>query len=308
MSDQLDFTEYFDVELSTNSDDYDRDIVNRKNHIEDGLAIYFDTNDKRCFTGFNSNNLTTLLSLSAWTGANITSNFVLFDPGLTGIDNGRFQSLIGETLSINTADTKIQIFQITGKTGSTSYNVLSATTNGYLYLSTSGGGYFQSFLKLAGYDKYNVFPMRTELGYTISTWIKYSGVSNNTNSNFFLYFGTRAENKFYNIFSGESGRSTSISGDSVVIPPSISANTEINDVINNALGFRFSGDSIGYRLVSGRTNCSGIATATTIVESYSKRGIFDNFSGNSIALPSSTARTGVFSDKAKSTPSWALTP
>ncbi|PCI28349.1 hypothetical protein COB55_03950 [Candidatus Wolfebacteria bacterium] len=277
----IDYTEYWDMTLS-NDDDYDKSIISSNEIIKEDLILWLDTNDSRCFTGFNDNNLTSLLSLSAWTGANITNNFTIYDVGLTGVDNGRYQELSGNVLNINTADTRIQLFQITGKTGSTSYDITSATTsNGNLYLSTSGGGYFQSFVKLAGYDQYNVFPIRQELGYTISTWIKYSGISNNTNSNFFLYLGTRSENKYYNIFSGETGQTTSSSGTSVDLSPSVSADTEINDVVLNSLGFRISGDSIGYRLVSGRTDCSGTTSATTIIESYSKHGIFDNFSGSS---------------------------
>ena len=276
MNSKLDFEEYFDIELA-NSDDYDKNIINRTTHIEDDLAIYFDTNDSRCFSGFNSNNLTTLLSLSAWTGANITNNFTLYDVGLTGIDNGRFKSLTGETLNINTVDTKIQLFQITGKTGSTSYNITSATTNGYIYISLSGGGGFQGFYKLAGYDQYNIFPNRTELGWYVEQWIKYSGVSNNTNSNFFFYMGAKQENKFWNIFSGETGLTTT-SG--ISISPSVSANTDL-DLNGNCIGFSFSGSSLGVRWLSGTTDCNNNITGITMQESYSKHGIFDNFSGNS---------------------------
>lgn len=68
---------------------------------------------------------------------------------------------------------------------------------------------------------YQTLPTNFEDGWTMETWVTpngscYSGFSGNTlnnkypnNKGFFFYIGTRAENKFSNVFSGESGQSTS---------------------------------------------------------------------------------------------------
>jgi hypothetical protein len=118
------------------------------------------------------------------------------------------------------------------------------------------------------------------------------------NTGFFYYMGTRAENKFWNLFSGETGYTTS-SG--YPLPPPketeevldnnpflvykggcccFTGITEVTtqqkdrniDIVNNALGFRIKSDgSIGYRTLGISGVCSAV-TATTVVNCDSQCG------------------------------------
>jgi hypothetical protein len=125
---------------------------------------------------------------------------------------------------------------------------------------------------------------------------------NNTypnNKGFFFYMGTRAENKFWDLFSGETGYTTS-SG--YPLPPPVISEEVLNnnpflvyqpsscccfsgitteitqekdknaDIIDNALGFRIKDDgSIGFRTIILTGVCSAV-TATTIVDCHEQCG------------------------------------
>jgi hypothetical protein len=139
-------------------------------------------------------------------------------------------------------------------------------------------------------------------GWTATFWLNKSSESctgntlNNLypdNKGFFFYMGTRAENKFWDLFSGETGYTTS-SG--YPLPPPKETTTELNnnpflvyqpagcccfsgittettqekdrnaDIVNNVLGFRIKDDgSIGYRTITVTGVCSAV-TATTVVD------------------------------------------
>ncbi len=274
----LDFSEYFDVELGTDDSDYDKDIINNSTEIiKNGLGFWFDINNKNSFSGLSINSdMTKLTSISAWTNASV-STFSIHDIGLTALDVLRVKNLTGESINFTSANTKLELFSVSGSGTTNNYNISSAfTQNIGTWLSLSGGGGFQGFFTLPGYDRFNIFPRRMELGWYMDQWIKFSGISNNTNSNFFFYMGSRAENKFWNIFSAETGITTT-SG--VSISPSVSANTDL-DIADNVLSFRFSGSSLGVRWLSGTSDCNNVVTGVTMQESYSKHGIFDNFSAN----------------------------
>ncbi len=165
---------------------------------------------------------------------------------------------------------------------------------------------------------YQTLPTRYEKGWTSEFWLKRedNGCSGNTattlndvysgNTGFFYYMGTRSENKFWNVFSGETGYTTS-SGIALE-PPAITATTLSGnpfmvyngsnltsgctfpgvettitrgrnrdaDIVQNALGFRIKGDgSIGYRYLTVSGECSGdtYVTGTSIEEGYSDSGI-----------------------------------
>ena len=145
-------------------------------------------------------------------------------------------------------------------------------------------------------------------GWTATFWLNKSSTSctgntlNNLypdNKGFFFYMGTRAENKFWNLFSGETGYTTS-SG--YPLPPPKETTTELlnnpflvyqpadcccftgvttqttqqkdrnADIINNALGFRIKDDgSIGYRTITMTGVCSAV-TATTVVDCNTQCG------------------------------------
>ncbi len=119
------------------------------------------------------------------------------------------------------------------------------------------------------------------------------------NKGFFFYMGTRAENKFWDFFSGETGYTTS-SG--YPLPPPKVTGTTLNDnpflvyqpagcccftgitteitqekdkyadIVYNALGFRIKDDgAIGFRMVTMSGECSAV-TATTVVDCHSQCG------------------------------------
>jgi len=140
--------------------------------------------------------------------------------GLTGMDNGLIPYdgntdlltvLTGTTLVHTSTNTKLVLNQVSGATGGYVYPseiTLSGELSGnYMTLR---GGFLQGYYKLAGYD-YQVLPTRYQKGFSISTWLRPSDYAttgttlNDTysgNTGFFYYTGTRAENKFWNIFSG----------------------------------------------------------------------------------------------------------
>ena len=150
---------------------------------------------------------------------------------------------------------------------------------------------------------YQILPTRYECGWTAEFWVRRnsnacSGLTANTlntvfpnNEGFFYYMGTRAENKFWDFFSGETGYTTS-SG--YPLPPPKTSHTELlnnpflvyqpkgaccfpdvvtvttherdrnADIVNNALGFRIRNDgSIGYRSIGMSGVCSAVTTTYT---------------------------------------------
>jgi hypothetical protein len=161
----------------------------------------------------------------------------LCDAGLTGIDNGLFSGMTGQTLyysmgvdttktfNSNYFDRRFKMQAVTGNTNTknrfsgitaqTIYNIETKTgaTEGQYY--ELYGGFLQGFYKLYGYD-YEVFPERPNKGWTAEILLRprltdyYSISSGQTylntvypdNSNTFFFLGTRAENKFYHYASG----------------------------------------------------------------------------------------------------------
>jgi len=150
---------------------------------------------------------------------------------------------------------------------------------------------------------YQILPTRYECGWTAEFWIRpnedaCSGLTANTlntvypdNEGFFYYMGTRAENKFWDVFSGETGYTTT-SG-YPLSPPETSEQVLLNnpflvyqpqcccfngvttvvtherdrnaDIVNNALGFRIKNDgSIGYRTIGVSGACHSITAMTTV--------------------------------------------
>ena len=152
---------------------------------------------------------------------------------------------------------------------------------------------------------YQILPTRYESGWTAEFWMRRnsdpcSGLTANTlnalypdNEGFFYYMGTRAENKFWDVFSGETGYTTT-SGYPLP-PPLIKTEEELTnpfliyqpadcccftglttvttherdrnaDIVNNALGFRVKNDgSIGYRSLGVSGVCSAV-TSTTVAQ------------------------------------------
>jgi len=150
---------------------------------------------------------------------------------------------------------------------------------------------------------YQILPTRYEQGWTAEFWMRkntisctgQTGTTLNTiypnNKGLFYYMGTRSENKFWDVFSGETGYTTT-SGYPLP-PPKINKEELLNnpflvyqptgecnftgittvttherdknaDIVNNALGFRIKDDgSIGYRYLGVSGVCSAV-TSTTV--------------------------------------------
>ena len=217
-------SEYYDFYLA--NDEFSTSDCSGIPTTGDCLSVWFDWNQDIFATGTTSAN--TICSLTNWTGAT-NSGFTIPTIGLTGIDNGLItyvqesgdtsntgltSLLTGSTLVIPSGDTRLCLERVTGSSQSgISYSIelMSADTEGqYAKLC---GGFYQGYYKLDGYD-YNALPVRSN-GWAANTWLRWnpescSGSTGTTtlnslypnNSGFFFYMGTRAENKFWNVFPG----------------------------------------------------------------------------------------------------------
>lgn len=191
------------------------------------LISQFDFNDERIYSS-GSTSAQTITSIDEWDEA-INEGVNNDTIGYTGIDNGFiiFDKTSGDTgntalisaitesdLVIPSGDTKFFMNAITGTSGDYIYpldikNETGSTVGDFAKLC---GGFYQGFYKLKGYD-YQTLPNRYEEGWTSEFWLRkrndcdeYSGRTLNDeypeNKGFFFYMGTRAENKFWNIFEG----------------------------------------------------------------------------------------------------------
>ena len=163
-----------------------------------------------------------LYSPIQWSGST-NSGIVLKDIGMTGVDNGfivfdkdkisnrEFLKLFFKSIyKINSGDTRLFLIPVTGNTQQYTYNsqiIASGNTN-YLALN---GGFYQGFFKLFGYD-YQVLPDSLNQDITLHFEIRprsdYEIDENSVNnlhpenSGIFFFMGTRAENKFWQMYSG----------------------------------------------------------------------------------------------------------
>jgi len=165
-----------------------------------------------------------ITSLSGWSGY-VSSNFSATTFGLTGLDNGYMvydesldddahttllNTLTGTTLIHSSGDTKLHLKGVEGFTGVYDYlvNLVINTGSTGNYIDFCGG-FFQGHYKIDGFD-YQTLPTRYEKGWTIASWLRPSDCASghtlnddySGNTGFFYYTGTRAENKFWNVFSG----------------------------------------------------------------------------------------------------------
>ena len=191
----------------------------------DMLVGYFDFNNSAIFPSGN----TSIYSLSTWTGATTPySSLTLVDIGLTGIDNGLItynpitgdtantalvSALTGSSLVILSSDTKFWMHEVTGMTNTFVYPISIVNDPLAGDYASFCGGFYQGFYKLHDYD-YQTLPNRMHKGWVTEFWLKkesicsgFSGtILNNiftNNEGFFYFIGTRAENKFWDIWSGQ---------------------------------------------------------------------------------------------------------
>jgi hypothetical protein len=194
-------------------------------HSDDCFVVNYDFNDINIYST-GSTSASTIHSLETWVGA-INSGYTFTTFGLTGLDNGYvsfdkttgdtantalLSALTGTTVVITSGDTRLTLNHVTGMTGNYEYpiDILSDSSGDYAKLC---GGFYQGYYKLDGYN-YQVLPTRVEKAWVADFWLRksdltcsgYTGTTLNDtypdNKGFFFYMGTRAENKFWNIFEG----------------------------------------------------------------------------------------------------------
>jgi hypothetical protein len=197
------------------------------------FVVWYDFNDTLTYKN-NDPSTGTLLSLVSWNGS-VNTGYTATTIGLTGIDNGlvTFEKTSGDTsnLSLLSALTASTLVIASGDSRLT-MNLITGTTGEYIYprerLSDSSGyyeelcgGFFQGFYKLDG-NNYQVLPTRVSEAWSAEFWLRprqqciltgYTGTTLNdtypNNKGIFFYMGTRAENKFWNQFYGNSTGCTS---------------------------------------------------------------------------------------------------
>ena len=185
------------------------------------LIADFDFNNPDMFTPESPN---TISSLATWTGATNTG-YTLNTIGLTGIDNGlvtftkdpsdptnqaMLSALTGSTLVIPAGDKRLHLNLVSGMTGNFIYpvDIIPDSNGDYARFC---GGFYQGYTKIDG-TNYQVFPDRMNDGFTAAfilkrdnTMCSSSPILNDqypNNKGFFFYLGTRAENKFWDLFNG----------------------------------------------------------------------------------------------------------
>jgi hypothetical protein len=194
----------------------------------DCLVAHYDFNNDDIYSGDS------IYSLTTWDDA-VNTGYTMDTIGLTGLDNGLLsftklsadttnqtllQVLTGTTLVIPSGETRLSLTRVSGMTGDYEYPLEVVNDPSKLgdYLKLCGG-FYQGYYKLDG-NSYEVLPNRVPKSWTAELWVKRDCTSGCTdvpilnddyanNSGFFLYFGTRAENKFWNIFEGNNTGTTS---------------------------------------------------------------------------------------------------
>lgn len=226
---------YWDLYLAKGDyspDDYNDSIVSGS-----CLVAHYDFNNDSIYNGLPPESATTIYSLSTWGNA-VNTGYTISTIGLTGIDNGLItfdkqsgdttnqtllSALTATTLVITSGDTRLILNPVTGMTDNYIYPLETIIDTG----STVGnysklcGGFYQGYYKLDG-TNYEVLPNRVPKSWTAEVWLRKpcsescTGTTGTTlnddysgNTGFFLYFGTRAENKFWNVFEGLNTGSTS---------------------------------------------------------------------------------------------------
>lgn len=191
----------------------------------DCLVSLFIFDDPNIYSS-GSTSANTISSLISWTGATNTG-YTFSTIGLTGIDNGLItfdktsgdtsnlallSALTGNTLVIPAGDGRLHFNKVTGTTGNFIYpiDILNDPSGRYAQFC---GGFYQGYYKIDG-STYQVLPERVHKGWAAEFWLKqdtspcsgYTGTTLNDvypdNDGIFFYLGTRAENKFWNLFEG----------------------------------------------------------------------------------------------------------
>lgn len=217
--------------------------------ISDDVAFYYDFN--------NYSSVDNIYSLLNYANKKSTG-FTISDIGLTGFDTGYVPALTGETISFTT-DSKLTLKPVTGIT--TDYPIkFSREINLGTQVLELNGGFYQGFYKLDGYT-YEMIPNRTAEGFTFNFWLNRSTTGTSLSAlpsdNFFFFMGSRAENKFHAIFSGETGYATTSGVD-------LASQTGVTTDVSG-FGLYYNENVLGVKQIITRQNESGV-TSTSIFQ------------------------------------------
>jgi len=215
---------------------------------KDNIIFDFDISNTK---SYDSNTGFILTSLTFW------DNYTLSDLTLTGYGQTMYDfgltTSYTESKSYTIKDRNL-IFNRIGYNDSTGYTTFPQITLGTGSEGNSlvlSGGYLTSFFKIPE-KTFQLATYRNGVGFTIDSWIyldqnTFNKITSFTEG-FFLYLGTKAENKF-NIF-------YSASTDNLGTGFTYDTSNYLNDIEYNAVGFKFNNDktlSIRYLGVSGLT-------------------------------------------------------
>jgi hypothetical protein len=233
-------------------------VFNNTGLTKDNIIFDFDISNIKSYdtnTGF------TITSLTYW------NNYTLSDLTLTGYGQTMYD------FGLTTSYTESKSYSIQNRnlifnrigyndaSGNTTFPQIILTTSSTVGNSfTLSGGYLTTFFKLS--DKiFQLAPYRNGIGFTVDTWLyidnnSFSKITGYTDGTF-LYFGTKAENKFNIKYSASTDAYTNSASTSYNSGFTYDKNNYLEDIEYNALGFKFNNDkriSLRYLGISGLTS------------------------------------------------------
>ena len=230
-------------------------IFNNTGLTKDNIIFDFDISNIK---SFDNNSGFTITSLTYW------DNYALSDLTLTGYGQTMYDFGITSSYTASksyTVQNRNLIFNRIGynnASGSTTYpsiQLIYAPTEGNTF--HLNGGYLSTFFKLPDYT-FDLAPHRFPRALSIDTWIytdsdTYESITK-YNDGFFLYIGTKAENKFNIKYSASTDAYTNSASTLYDSGFTYDTNNYLNDIEYNAFGLKLNDDrtiSLRYLGVSG---------------------------------------------------------
>jgi len=223
-------------------------IFNNTGLTKDNIIFDFDISNIK---SFDNNAGFSVTSLTFWENY-VLSNLTLTGFGQTMYDFGLATSFTdSKSFSIkdrNLVFNRIGYNDSEGNTTFPNIQLYTSSTEGNSF--DLSGGYLSTYIKL--YDKpFQLGKYRNENGFSIDTWLYIDNETfeniNSFTDGFFLYLGTKSENKFNVAFSGSNDDTSKISYDNYNF---------IDDLEYNAVGLKFNNDktiSLKYLVTSAFT-------------------------------------------------------
>jgi hypothetical protein len=230
-------------------------IFNNTGLTKDSIIFDFDISNIK---SYNNNTGFSVTSLTYW------NHYSLSDLSLTGYGQTMYD------FGLSTSFTKTKSYTIQDRnlvfnrigynnaSGNTTYpqiTLITSTTSGNSF--SLSGGYLSSFFKLPDYS-FNLAPYRFPVALSIDTWLyttqnTFSGITG-YNDGFFLYLGTKAENKFNVKYSATTDAYTNTASTFYNSGFTYDTSNYLNDIEYNAFGLKLNNDrtlSLRYLTTSG---------------------------------------------------------